>query len=87
MRRGEVIPEVITDHASAGIFPDEGVSQDLGELAGSEWGVRFVTAKSSDTLLKQAERERKRHRSYFKITRYFSFLQTREWTNKAANIV
>lgn len=47
-----------TDHARARILPDEGVPQDLGELAGSEWSVDLVSPQSPDALLKRGSGEK-----------------------------
>lgn len=46
----------VSHHACPWVFSDEGVPQDLGQLAGSEWSVRFVPAQSSNTLLENEER-------------------------------
>lgn len=46
-------------HACSGIFSNEGVSQDLGQLAGSERSVRFVSAKGSDAFLRVKDNDLK----------------------------
>lgn len=47
----------VSHHACPWVLSDEGVPQDLGQLAGSEWSVRFVSAQSSNTLLENEERD------------------------------
>lgn len=52
-------PRRASHHACSRVLSDEGVPQDLGQLAGSERGVRFVPAQSSNTLLENEERDKK----------------------------
>lgn len=48
-------PGRASHHARSRVLSDEGVPQDLGQLAGSEGSVRFVPAQSANTLLEDEE--------------------------------